>query len=266
MFDEEQKITEFDYEQHLHPYVLQREQHKVGTPEWKQFIRKLNFFSKTRYEQLQEAKQEFRELMPLLRSLNEQEAEILIHKIENRTVPENEDFNESFFTSTLNQVLEKKLAKVSEEENYLTKNRYRLDNEKMRWADKKRMAIDVRKVKDILRNRPAAIHKLRTELPNYEDQRERTQFQNGVLSYLNENAFGDMRALLDDIGVNNQSIPFYNVTDLQKKRDELMQGPSDHQFQFLWKALFTPIDMTDYEESFVGLDEVGGLFPISRTD
>jgi hypothetical protein len=34
MFDNEKKITEFDYEQFIHPYVLEREQHRVGTPEW----------------------------------------------------------------------------------------------------------------------------------------------------------------------------------------------------------------------------------------
>lgn len=30
-------------------------------------------------------------------------------------------------------------------------------------------------------------------------------------------------------------------------------------------ALFTPVDMTDYEETFVGFDEVGGALPISDT-
>lgn len=30
-------------------------------------------------------------------------------------------------------------------------------------------------------------------------------------------------------------------------------------------ALYTPIDMTDYEEKFVGFDEFGGLLPLSHT-
>jgi hypothetical protein len=81
------------------------------------------------------------------------------------------------------------------------------------------MPIDERKVKDILRNRPAVIAKMRNEIPNYEILREKSQFENGVLSYLNENAFGDMRALLDDVGIVNAAIPFMNVSDLQKKRD-----------------------------------------------
>ena len=93
MVDPERKITEFDYENFLHPYVLQREKHKVGTPEWKTFIRTLNFNSKTRYERLQEAKKEFSELMPLLRGLTKQEAETLLHKLQNRTEPDRETFN-----------------------------------------------------------------------------------------------------------------------------------------------------------------------------
>lgn len=30
-------------------------------------------------------------------------------------------------------------------------------------------------------------------------------------------------------------------------------------------ALFTPIDMTDYEENFVGFDEFGGVIPMGDT-
>lgn len=30
-------------------------------------------------------------------------------------------------------------------------------------------------------------------------------------------------------------------------------------------ALFTPIDMTDYEERFVGFDEFGGLLPLRHS-
>lgn len=266
MFDDEKKITEFDFENYLPAYVLEKEKHRIGTPEWTHLMRELNFHSKTRYERLQEAKAEFREIMPLFRGLSESEAEILIHKLQNRTLPPQDAFNADFFEERVTQKLEQKLAKISEDENYLTKNRYRLDKEKMKYADKSRMPIDIRKVKDILRNRPAIIQKLREDIPNYEEHRERTQFQNGLLSYLNENAFGQIRALLDDIGINNQSIPFTNIVDLQKSRDELYTQPSDHQFQFLQKALFTPIDMTDHEDDFVGFDEIGTFLPISRTD
>jgi hypothetical protein len=94
--------------------------------------------------------------------------------------------------------------------------------------------------------------------------RERVQFDNGVLTYLNEAAFGDMRALLNDIGIVNSAIPFMNVGELQRKRDSLLTQPSDHQLQYLTKALYTPIDMTEYEDKFVGYDEFGGLLPIAH--
>ena len=37
---------------------------------------------------------------------------------------------------------------------------------------------------------------------------------------------------------------------------------SDENFKYLMNALFTPVDMTDHEETFVGWDEVPGVLPI----
>jgi hypothetical protein len=45
------------------------------------------------------------------------------------------------------------------------------------------------------------------------------QFENGVLTYVNEAAWGDLRELLKDIGINNQTIRFSNVSDLLKAKD-----------------------------------------------
>jgi hypothetical protein len=50
------------------------------------------------------------------------------------------------------QTIETKLAKLSEEENFNSKNRYRLQRTKLDYADKKRMPIDESKLKDVLRN------------------------------------------------------------------------------------------------------------------
>ena len=135
---------------------------------------------------------------------------------------------EHFLTTSINQTIEKKLAKISEDENFLEKNRYRLEKTKLDYADKKRMPIDERKVKDILRNRPALVSQMRDEFQTYEPFREKNQFNNGLLSYLNESAFGDMRALMNDVGIVNGAIPFLNVSDIQKKRDQLFTQPSDH--------------------------------------
>jgi hypothetical protein len=67
-------------------------------------------------------------------------------------------------TNAVEQTIEKKLAKISEDENFLNKNRYRVDQQRMHFADKKRMPVDVRKVKDILKNRPAVVSEIRSEI------------------------------------------------------------------------------------------------------
>ena len=48
-FDPETKITEFDYENYLNPELLKNID--TNTDEFKQFVRALNFTTKTQYEQ-----------------------------------------------------------------------------------------------------------------------------------------------------------------------------------------------------------------------
>lgn len=43
--------------------------------------------------------------------------------------------------------------------------------------------------------------------------------ENGVLTYLNEAAYGDMSDLVKDVGINNDSILFYNVASIRKLKD-----------------------------------------------
>jgi hypothetical protein len=55
--DREEKITEFNYEKFIHPELLKGVDTK--SPEFLEKIKIMNFFSKTKYEKLQEAKKEF---------------------------------------------------------------------------------------------------------------------------------------------------------------------------------------------------------------
>jgi len=48
--------------------------------------------------------------------------------------------------------VEKELAQLSEQENYAAKNQYVHQNRTLQYADKKRMPVDERKVKDMLQN------------------------------------------------------------------------------------------------------------------
>lgn len=86
----------------------------------------MNFFSRTEYEKLQEDKEAFKELMPLLRNLNREEQQILIHKIKNSNRTLGDTYCSSYLTDMTFQTLEEKLAKISEDENFNSKNRYRL--------------------------------------------------------------------------------------------------------------------------------------------
>lgn len=83
--DQEEKITEFNYQDFLNADLLK----DIDTEgdEFKQFIKMLNYHSKTRLEQLDYQKKIFRELMPLLAGLTPYEQRALIHKIRNSRAP-----------------------------------------------------------------------------------------------------------------------------------------------------------------------------------
>jgi len=54
------------------------------------------------------------------------------------------------------------------------KNRYRLNKTTMQFADKKRMPIDERSVRDLLRNQHLFRVKMNKEIPNYTPMQENT--------------------------------------------------------------------------------------------
>lgn len=65
--DNEEKITEFNYEKFLPQEVIDR--YDTDSEEFKEMIRALNFTSKTEFEQHQQNKDNFKKLMPLLAQL-----------------------------------------------------------------------------------------------------------------------------------------------------------------------------------------------------
>jgi uncharacterized protein YjiS (DUF1127 family) len=112
-----------------------------------------------------------------------------------------------------------KMAKISEDERFALKNRYKHQNDTMRYADKKRMPISKEKVKDLLRNEHIFREKIENEVETYTRFQDNTQFENGLLTYANEAAWGDLKDLLKDIGINRQTIRFTNVQEIIKKKD-----------------------------------------------
>jgi len=54
-------------------------------------------------------------------------------------------------------------------------------------------------------------------------------FENGVLQYINDAAYGDMKDLINDVGINDESIPFCNLAVKTKLQNE-RQFESDPQY------------------------------------
>jgi hypothetical protein len=77
--DREYKITEFNYEQFIPQSVIKT--FDTDSKEFKTYIKMLNYTSKTKYEQLQTNKEEFKKLMPLLAQLSQDEQLSFVHML-----------------------------------------------------------------------------------------------------------------------------------------------------------------------------------------
>jgi hypothetical protein len=155
-----------------------------------------------------------------------------------------------------------RLAKLSEDANFALKNTYKHNQDTMKYAKKERMPIDSTKVRDLLRNQHIARYAIDEDIGTYSRYENNNQFETGVLTYLNEVAWGDLRDLLKDIGINRETMKFYNTSDMIKNNDAQIKG-SDKLFNNnLRNARFTQVDMTDYENDFTGFNEINGELPI----
>lgn len=77
--DEEHKITEFDYENHIDTSLFTKEQ--LQSEDFKHFIKVKQLLHETELERLQNAKENFKNLMPILRVLTNEEKDAFIHKL-----------------------------------------------------------------------------------------------------------------------------------------------------------------------------------------
>lgn len=147
------------------------------------------------------------------------------------------------------------LARRVENELFDQKNRYRLEELKLNYADSKRMAIDSKKLTQVLNHHDQIREKFDTDVGTY-NKFKNTNLENRLASAWAETAYGGMRALRDEIGLKNRhsELPFLKASDVEKIRDETFSAHPDTEvtLQYLMNALFTPIDMTEYEEVFSG--------------
>jgi len=258
--DQEFKITEFDFENYF-PQELQK-QVRTYEPEFRDLVRLLNLFSQTELEKHNMQKEEFKELMPVLSQLNEEEKETFLHLIANKRREYNDE--SKLLGEMVLKRTEERLAKISEEENYALKNRYRHQRQTMDYADKKRMPVDKSKLRDVLRHHASFREKFDEEIGTHEAGLNNPAFDHAVLSTVAESTYGEMRDLLREVGIKRDELTVFNVEEHMKLRDNAFVYPSDANFKYLMNALFTPIDMTDYEDTFVTFNETGDPLPVTN--
>lgn len=104
---------------------------------------------------------------------------------------------------------------------------------------------------------------MKQELPTYTAMQEASQYEHGLLTYLSEGSWGELGDLVKEVGIQRDTIPFFNLEKFRMHKDNLVHD-SDHQFAYLQSALFTPLDMTDYETQFVSWNEIPGMLPLNR--
>lgn len=186
--------------------------------------------------------------MPLFAHLTEEEGRILVHKIKN-------DKHLNVLRELHSGERLEELAKHVEEERFNQKNRYRLDKLQLEYADKKRMAIDQSKLKQVLQHHDQFREKFEDEVGTYQEWKKNTEFENKMLGIFHETAYGSMRKLREEIGIEDResTLPWMKWRDVVESKEKTYTNPEgDPTYAYLMNALFTPIDMTEYENSFLG--------------
>lgn len=86
--------------------------------------------------------------------MNDQEKKAMIHLVRNRhgNCAPGQELTEQLMDRAVDTSELEELAKFSEKEHFNMKNRYRHQRQTMDFAEKKRMPIDERNVRDMLRN------------------------------------------------------------------------------------------------------------------
>ncbi len=135
--------------------------------------------------------------MASMAALNDEEKEIFMHHLMN----ERDSVSQILAQQATSQEFEKSLAKKVLEEQFNQKNYYRNHQKKLKFADPKRQPIDERKLKDILRNKPQFRHHILNEVGNYDGLKDNIMHEHGIMTYLHDSHWGDMKALIKDIGI-----------------------------------------------------------------
>lgn len=107
----------------------------------------------------------------------------------------------------------------------------------------------------MLRQQNIIRNAIKKDIGTYTKFEENCNFENGVITYLNNTAFGDMRELLNDIGISVLTNPYSNAEEYLEAREDFNLD-SDIQWQNFEYARLPMIDMTDYETDWAGPNEI----------
>ena len=250
IFDPEEKITIYNYEKHLPPTLL--ETIDTSSDEFKKEIKMATILSKTSYEHHQDLKKNFRELMNILANLNEDEGRSFIHLLQNK---QKTDYLEDIHGGEL----ESTLAKISEEENYLAKNSWRLRTEKLDYANKEDFPIEKAKVKDLFKNARDFKNRFHQEVGIYDTLPRMFDYDKRVVQEFIETAIGPLLYLRNEIGLDMAhrfDTSFLRIKDLKEAKESGSEDAIlDHGAFYFFNSSFLPLNMTDYEEKFIGPGE-----------
>jgi hypothetical protein len=249
-YDDEEKITIYNYEKHLPASYLERVD--TDSEEFKKEIKMMTLTSKTAYEAHSELKKNYRNLMNILSFLSEEEGKAFIHAIKSK---ERNDILDQIHGGKL----EAMLAEISEKDNYLSRNPYRLKRHKMYYNDAEKTPIEKKKIKDLFKFSREFKERFDREigledtLPRYfEDHKRRIQS-------LYRHTMEPVIALREEMGLDMAhrfETAFYRYRDLKEVKESWNEDMMlDHSYYYFLNSYFIHMNMLDYEIDYTGPGE-----------
>jgi hypothetical protein len=247
-YDPEHKVNFNEYQKFFPAGLV--EKMDSNNEEFKKQIRLMTLLSKTEYEKWSSLKKNFRELMNVLPS-DEKEGRAFVHLLRNK-------FGDNYIDEIHGRHVETRLAEVSEKENFAKKNYYRLNKRKLQYVEPERMPIEKAKVADLFRNSRDFKERFNKEMGLFNFFNANYDFDKRVIQYFYETCKGPMVELRKEIGLDDRwSTSFMRIKDFKELKDKAQENPViDHGWTSSFSRLIFPIDMTDYDDHYIGPGEL----------
>lgn len=182
---------------------------------------------------------------------DESEGRAFIHLLKNK-------LGDSYIEQIHGRHVETRLAEISEKENFAKKNYYRLNKTKLQFAEPDRMPIEKAKVADLFRNARDFKERFNKEMGLFDFLPTHIDLDKRVIQYFYETCKGPMLELRKEIGLADRwATSFMRIKDLKALKEGAQENPViDHGWTSFFSRMMFPIDMTDYEEHYIGPGEL----------